>query len=619
MPANICHQRQPDGAGRNRAERRALIRWLASRRLHRVSNSICQQALLITVYSARAYLQRTSSAGLLALAITALLPAHGLAAEEHVTVDMQAGQTYTLKDLEPNSTPEVTFIDHRPFTLQCPAPSNCVLLGTEAGQGRVRTVAKAGATIIYDVTVTAVAQPGKPLEPGRMPPNTAGEESSAAPTNHHTDNSAAARFAAPTEVALVSEAPSSEKQAQPIRYSQNPVSKELEVPQVSNVAPPASHPPTLALMAGSSRLVNFPVPLRRVSVANSSVADVQVITPNQLMLVGHHPGFTTLVIWDQYGNYYEQSIRIDQGGPEEVQLNVVVAELNRSRLEQQGIDISMVFSNAGVSIVGLPGNVATSYTPQVNLSASGGAGTIAALPPAGVLPTAGTLIPLLLSPSITYGVATQNGQVTTNSFIQLLEQHDLAKILAEPRLIAESGQQAQFLSGGEIPIVISQALNTSIVFKQYGTSVKFVPTVIDSNQGEIELQVRPELSEPDYAQGVELFGFKVPAFVVRRAETRVRLRQSQTLIIAGLILDTNTSTLRKVPYLGDVPFLGAFFRHTYWNHVKSELVMTVTPQIIQPIPAGAQVALPIERGQMTPEEVRTKPLSAPDVTRPRLW
>jgi pilus assembly protein CpaC len=130
---------------------------------------------------------------------------------------------------------------------------------------------------------------------------------------------------------------------------------------------------------------------------------------------------------------------------------------------------------------------------------------------------------------VTYGIATQNGQVNTNSFIQLLEQHALAKILAEPRLIAESGQQAQFLSGGEIPIVISQALNTSIVFKQYGTSVKFVPTVIDSNQGEIKLRVRPELSEPDYTQGVQLFGFTVPAFVTRRAETRVRLHQNETL------------------------------------------------------------------------------------------
>lgn len=556
-------------------------------------------------------------AALLVLVFLTLRPAPGSAAEERVPLDIQAGQSYTLIDLDPNTKPEVSFQSHHPFTLQCPVPGSCVVLGTESGQGTIRALSKAGVTIIYNVKVSAIAIPGKPLEPGQMPPNSGAEESSDPPTSGAESSTAAAPTAGHTKVALVEEPQSFENQTPPMKYSHNPVAKELELPRASSVdhAPPP--PPTLGLMAGSSRLLDFPVRLRRVSVADTSVADVQVISPNQLLLIGHQPGFTTLVTWDQFGAYREQSIRIDQGGPQEVELNVVVAELDRSKLEQQGIDISMVFANAGLSVMGLPGGVATPYTPTVNLNASGGAGTIVALPPNGTLPSAGSLIPLLLSPSITYGVPIQTGQVTTNSFIQLLEQHNLAKILAEPRLIAESGQPAQFLSGGEIPIVISQALNTSIVFKQYGASVKCIPTVIDSEQGEIELRVSPELSEPDYTQGVQLFGFTIPAFVTRRAQTRVRLRQNETLIIAGLILDTNRSELHRVPYLGNVPYFGAFFRHTYWNHVKSELLMTVTPQIIQPIPAGAQIALPIERGQMTEEEVRTRPLDAPDVTRPR--
>jgi pilus assembly protein CpaC len=570
-------------------------------------------------HSAREYLRRTyvTFCTVLLAVVIALLSARPSMAEEHVAVDMQAGESYTLNGLAPDATPQVSFIDHHPFTVQCPAPGTCYILGAEAGHGSIRISSAAGVPRVYDVTVSAVARPGEPLEPGQMPENTSKEENSTTPRND-ANNSAAAKPTAPnTDLSLVSEPPVSERQTLPLKYRQNPLSKELEVPQVSNGSHPSPRPPIVTLMTGSSRLLDFPVPLRRVSVADSSIADVQVIAPNQLMLVGHQAGFTTLVTWDRYGNYREQVIRIDHSGPEEVQLNVVMAELNRSRLEQQGIDISMVFENAGVSVFGLPGGVATPYSPNVNLSASGGPGTVVALPPSGVLPNAGTLIPLLLSPSITYGVAIQNGQVTTNSFVQLLEQHNLAKILAEPRLIAESGEPASFLSGGQIPIVISQALNTSIVFKQYGTSVKFIPTVIDSNDGEIELQVNPELSEPNYAQGVQLFGFTVPSFVTRRESTRVRLRENQTLIIAGLILDTNTSTISKVPYLGDVPYLGTFFRHTYWNHIKSELLMTVTPQIIQPIPAGAQVALPIERGQMNTEEVRTKPLSSPDVARQR--
>jgi pilus assembly protein CpaC len=552
-----------------------------------------------------------------AFVLTALLPVRESMAQEHVAVDIQAGETYTLKDLSPDASPQITFLDHHPFTVQCPAAGTCYILGAEAGRGSVRVMSPAGAPRFYDVTVSAIARPGEPLEPGQMPEDTGAANTSTAPQPDANNNAAASPPASNSAISLVSEPPVAEGQRPPLKYRQNPLSKELEVPPASSVDHSAPPLPTIALMEGSSRLLDSPVRLRRVSVADTSIADVQVIAPNQLMLIGHKPGFTTLVTWDQYGSYREQSVRIDEGGPQEVQLNVVVAELDRSRLEQQGIDISMVFANAGVSVVGLPGGVATAYTPSTNLTATGGPGTIVALPPTGVLPSAGTLIPLLLSPSITYGLAVQTGQVTTNSFMQLLEQHNLAKILAEPRLIAESGQPAQFLSGGEIPIVISQALNTSIVFKTYGTSVKFIPTVIDSERGEIELRVSPELSEPDYTQGVQLFGFTVPAFVTRRAQTRVRLHQNETLIIAGLILDTNRSELHKVPYVGDVPYLGAFFRHTYWSHVKSELLMTVTPQIIQPIPPGAQIAMPIERGQMNVEEVSTKPLSSPDVSRPR--
>jgi pilus assembly protein CpaC len=333
------------------------------------------------------------------------------------------------------------------------------------------------------------------------------------------------------------------------------------------------------------------------------------------MVVAHKPGATTLSVWQDDGEYFERSLRVEQGGPQQVQLRVVVAELDRNRLEAQGLDLSAALSNAGISVVGLQGQVATPYNVQTNLTATGGAGTIVALPPSGVLTQGGTLIPLLLSNSITYGLASTNGQWTTNAMFQILEEHDLAKILAEPMLIAASGEQAKFLSGGEIPIVIAQALNTSIVFKQFGTSVVFVPTVIDDD--EIELEVAPEFSQPDFTQGVQMFGFTVPAFVTRRAQTLVRMKENQTLIIAGLILDNLVSDLRKTPYLGDVPYLGYFFKHTSYHRNKTELIMTVTAQIIRPVPAGVRVALPTDHGPMNPAEVRTQPLSQPDASRPR--
>ena len=355
----------------------------------------------------------------------------------------------------------------------------------------------------------------------------------------------------------------------------------------------------ISMMIGTSRIYDFVAPIKRVSIADSKIADIQVINPHQLMLVGHDPGFTTLVVWDGKGHYEERQVRIEKEGHQQVILDVVVAEVNRTKIEQQGIDYAIALTHLGLSWASLPGNVASPFT-------SGG------IPPSGGKP-----FPLPFSDHITYALSGQNNNVNSVAFFQFLEDNALGRILAQPRLLANSGEEAKFLSGGEIPIVIAQALNTSVVFKQFGTSVVFLPTVVGKH--DIELVVKPEVSKPDFAQGVQLFGFTVPAFITRRAETAVRMQENQTLIIAGLILDDTESELRKVPYLGDIPYAGALFRHTNYNRVKTELVMSVTPQIVRPIPDSGQLALPTERGPMTWGETRTKPLEQPDITRPRLY
>jgi len=227
----------------------------------------------------------------------------------------------------------------------------------------------------------------------------------------------------------------------------------------------------------------------------------------------------------------------------------------------------------------------------------------------------GQIIPLLLSSNLTYGLAAQNADVMWQAFFQFLEQHTLGKILAEPHLLANSGEKAKFLSGGEIPIVIAQALNSTIVFKTFGTSVEFIPTVI--GRDDIELLVKSEVSEPDFAEGVNLFGFTVPAFVTRRAETLARLKDRQTLIIAGLILHEKTSEVQKVPYLGDIPWVRGLFRTTSWSDKETDLVMSVTPEIVRPLPAGGQVYLPSNRGELSPAEIKTNPINPPDAARPR--
>jgi pilus assembly protein CpaC len=363
------------------------------------------------------------------------------------------------------------------------------------------------------------------------------------------------------------------------------------------------------MMFGTSKVFDFTKRIKRVSIANSDIADLQVISPHQLMLIGHKPGFTTLAVWDDQGVYDERQIRVEQTGHQQVLLSCTVAELNRTQIENQGINLSGAIPHTGVSLVGLPGSVATPYTASSQLSAQGSNGSTSG----GILPFGGQLIPLLLSTNLTYGLTYDAGNFISTGFFQFLEEHQLGRILASPQLLANSGEEAKFLVGGEIPIVIAQALNTSVVFKQFGTSVVFIPTV--AGRHDIELVVKPEVSEPDFAQGVQLFGFTVPAFITRRADTVVRLKDNQTLIIAGLLQHNRTQTINKVPYLGDLPFMGGFFRKTAFQDVKTELVISVKPQIVEAMPTGAEVAYPDRKMQSS--EIKTERLSEPDPSRPR--
>ena len=373
------------------------------------------------------------------------------------------------------------------------------------------------------------------------------------------------------------------------------------------------------MMSGTSEVLDYPSRIRRVSVADSKVADIQVINPYELNLVAHQAGFTTLAVWDTQGRYSEREIRVDETGKQQVLLNVIVAELNRSRVENFGINWTVALPKWDISLVNMAGGVATPYNATSALTATtivqSNPPVTASTTAAGTLPANGTLIPLLLSQNLTYGLAAGNSNIQTQSLFQFLEENSMGKILAEPHLLANSGEKAEFLSGGEIPIVISQALNTSIVFKQFGTSVIFVPTVIGFD--DILLKVKPEVSEPDFAHGVNLFGFTVPAFVTRKAETMVRLKSNQTLIVAGLLLNTKDETVAKVPYLGDIPYVRGLFRNTSYRNNQTDLVMTVTPQIVAPLPSNGRVALPTDRGPMNFEEIKTRRVYPEDAGRPR--
>lgn len=577
----------------------------------------------------------------LAMLLLGAAGAGAASAPEKFNIKLNAGEAYLISDA---GAAEVVYTRGPDcFSVQSRPNGDLLVLGACRSEGTI-TTRHNGNPAVYHVTVNALANPNNPLAPGKSPhalnddggpveapskpaPGGSGSDATggAAPTGSATERgglhmeTVAPSSPQPAPVAVLPSqmvppvpppAPA-QTQAAPLgKYKTDPpaVLRHHE----GMVRGPFPIPPgVLTLMNGTAQIYDFPAQISRVAVSNSKIADIQVVNPHQLMLVAHNPGFATLAVWDDVGQWEQHQVRVERHSHQQVMLNVTVAEVDRTRIEQEGIDIGVTLKQLGVSFVSLPGGVASPYSTSLGFLGSPASNIQGFAPPGGVP------FPLALSNNITYALAAQNSAVATNSFFQFLEEHQLARVLAQPQLLANSGETAKFLSGGEIPIVIAQALNTSIVFKQFGTSVKFLPTVIGDR--EIELEVKPEVSKPDYALGVQLFGFTVPAFLTQRAETDVRMKENQTLIIAGLIQNDTTSQVRKVPYLGDMPYLGSLFRNTQYNHVKTELVMAVTPQIVGGIPSGGEIALPTERGPLSPQETQTTPTRTPDASRQRLY
>ncbi|MFZ0677065.1 type II and III secretion system protein family protein [Candidatus Binatus sp.] len=613
-----------------------------------------------------------------AFSVLALRPGL-LFADEGTTMalSLNAGESYVINNVSPGETPAVSVITNpHALVVHNEEPGKVVLLGAEAGEWTVAVKTSDGTTVKYDVTVKSVGSvfninhpanaPGPITGTGattgtaapvvaKMDPGTGPVASASSPVSASSSASASSSSYTTTTDTMAATSPSTPPPALGVPTPPAPISHSSfdfapSVPAASYAPAPAGSSQTASaslsneryrvdpsvslnggelhsgavsggrhylpedgvqLQTGSSRIIDFATKLRRVSIADTTVADIQVINPFQVNLIGHKPGFTTLAVWDQTGTYQERPVRIDPNGKQQVLLNTMVAELDRSAIENQGTNLGIALAHAGVSLVSLPGAVATPFSPTASVTSPSGTVTTAGQ----TLEPGGALTGLLLSQGMTYGVAVGNSNYQLQGFFQYLENHQLAKILAQPHLLANSGEEAKFLSGGEIPIVIAQALNTSVVFKQFGTSVEFVPTVVGRN--DIELLVKPEVSEPDYAHGVQLFGFSVPAFVTRRAETLVQMKDNQTLIIAGLILHEKKTQIQKVPYMGDIPYVGGLFRTTSYSNTETDLVMSVTPQIVQPLPDGASVYNPTSVPDLTREQIETRRLAQPDVTRPR--
>jgi pilus assembly protein CpaC len=281
--------------------------------------------------------------------------------------------------------------------------------------------------------------------------------------------------------------------------------------------------------------------------------------------------------------------RVVVSGPAQVNLRVRVAEVQRSVTKQLGFNWQAVVSTGSFAF-----GLATG-TPSFI-----GGGMPLHPPPA--IQNLITPINPINSSSVAPNQAFANlntSRATVNSLIDALAEEGLVTILAEPNLTATSGQVASFLAGGEFPIPVAQTgtgagANAAITieFKQFGVSLDFVPTVVSSDR--ISIKVRPEVSELSTNGAITENGLTIPAISVRRAETTIQLGSGQSFAIAGLIQNGTNTDINKFPGLGDVPVLGALFRDTNFQHNETELVIIVTPYIVNPVSDGASLKTPTD-------------------------
>ncbi|MGZ8347469.1 MAG: type II and III secretion system protein family protein [Allosphingosinicella sp.] len=403
----------------------------------------------------------------------------------------------------------------------------------------------------------------------------------------------------------------------------------------------------ITLSVGTGRLVRLPGTMSDIFVASDEIADVQVRSPTQVYIFGKAAGQTTIYATNSAGRViYSTTVRVGQNlasvdemlelampesniratpmnglvlltgtvaqpddaaeaerlaqafvgtgtqvlsrlrtaTPQQVMLKVTIAEVSRSLVRNVGTNI-LTQDQTGGFLFGIGRGNPGSITDVVSDTL--------------IDPITGN--PLVVGTDVIFN--NPAGTTTLGAFGRLFgldvlgtpnlnETNGLVTILAEPTLTSLSGETASFLAGGEFPIPIAQSLGTTTIeYKQFGVGLAFTPYVMEN--GRISMRVRPEVSELSSAGSIEFNGFEVPSLTVRRTETTVELGSGQSLVIAGLMRTVGNNSLDRTPFLGNVPILGALFRSNNFRRDETELVIVVTPYLVQPVSAN-QITLPTD-------------------------
>jgi pilus assembly protein CpaC len=416
----------------------------------------------------------------------------------------------------------------------------------------------------------------------------------------------------------------------------------------------ASQP--LHVVVGRSIFIRTLTRLKRVYVSNPASLDSFTSSTRQIVVTAKAPGVSSLILWDQAGNsttylvfsdldvanlqreihqalpsdnitVFAEEDRVSLSGTvlgdasaeaavklaglyaksvvnsvivrephtPQVKLKVQIIEIDRSKLEQFGINL---FNPKG-------NNIANSTTGQFSSTQT-------------YTPATGTT-PATLTTSNPLNLLFYSFNLNIGLTLQDLQDRQIAQILAEPTITTLSGQKASFLAGGEFPFPVVQGssgglTSITIQFRPYGVKLDFTPIVHDD--GSILLKVAPEVSALDYTNAVTISGYTIPALSTRRADTQVELRDGQSFAISGLLDRRTTDIFNKMPGIGDVPVLGQLFRSKSVNHSTVELMVVVTPLLVDPLndttsPALPKLPVPLLDPQQFDKTGKPKPATQP--------
>lgn len=316
------------------------------------------------------------------------------------------------------------------------------------------------------------------------------------------------------------------------------------------------------LPIGRSYPINTQDPITRVSVATPEIADAVVVGERDVVINAKANGETDVILWitNEPRRHYRVTVR-SPSDRQSVLLAVRVAEVRKDALTELGVNAlyrdKSGNTRAGTGIFNTDNNIDK--------------------------PTGDILIPG------TARFATVLSDFGTKNFLAFIDAQATkgrAKLLAEPNLLAGNRDTATFLEGGEFPVPIAQpgangTVTLTIQFREFGIRLNFIPEIVSDSL--IKLAVRPEVSSLDFANGINISGFRIPALRTRRAQTTVDVRRDESLIISGLFSEERERTRTGIPILMDIPILGALFGSSSWTTNETELLILVTPTIVNPM------------------------------------